>query len=42
MSTMAIPANGGEALAWLQALAGYLADLDAASLPAAELGRYIR
>jgi len=42
MCTMAIPASGGEALEKLQSLAGYLADLDAASLPAEELGRYIR
>ncbi len=42
MCTMTAPASGGEALATLQSLAGYLADLDAASLPAEELGRYIR
>ncbi len=42
MCTMTVPASGGEALAKLQALAGYLADLDAASMPAEELGRYIR
>ena len=39
---MASPASGGEALAKLRSLAGYLADLDAASMPAEELGRYIR
>ncbi len=42
MCTRTVPASGGEALATLQSLAGYLADLDAASLPAGELGRYIR
>ncbi len=42
MCTEAVPASGGEALAKLRSLAGYLADLDAASLPAEELGRYIR
>jgi hypothetical protein len=42
MCTEAIPASGGEALAKLRALAGYLADLDVAQLPAEELGRYIR
>ncbi|MGH3203529.1 MAG: DUF222 domain-containing protein, partial [Streptosporangiaceae bacterium] len=42
MCTEAIPASGGEALAKLRALAGYLADLDAAQLPAEELGQYIR
>ena len=42
MCTMTAPASGGEALATLQSLAGDLADLDAASLPAEELGRYIR
>jgi Domain of unknown function (DUF222) len=42
MCTMAVPANGGEALAKLQSLIDYLADLDAAQLPAEELGQYIR
>ena len=42
MCTMTVPASGGEALAKLQSLAGYLADLDAASMPAGELGQYIR
>ncbi len=42
MCTMAVPASGGEALAKLRSLAGYLADLDAASLTAEALGRYIR
>jgi hypothetical protein len=42
MCTEAIPASGGEALAKLRSLAGYLADLDVAQLPAEELGRYIR
>ena len=42
MCTEAIPASGGEVLAKLRALAGYLAELDAASMPAAELGQYIR
>ncbi len=39
---MASPASGAEALAKLRSLAGYLADLDAASMPAEVLGRYIR
>ena len=39
---MADPASAPEALAKLQALAGYLADLDAASMPAEALGQYIR
>ena len=42
MCTMTVPASGGEALAKLQSLAGYLADLDAASMPAEELGQCIR
>jgi hypothetical protein len=42
MCTEAVPASGGEVLAKLRALAGYLAELDAASMPAAELGQYIR
>ena len=42
MCTEAIPASGGEALAKLRSLAGYLADLDVAQFPAEELGRYIR
>ena len=39
---MTVPASGGEALAKLQTLAGDLADLDAAELPAEVLGEYIR
>ncbi len=42
MCTMADPAGASEVLAKLRSLAGYLADLDAAQLPAEELGRYIR
>jgi hypothetical protein len=42
MSIMAVPAGGSEALAKLRSLAGYLADLDAASMPAEVLGEYIR
>ncbi len=42
MCTMTVPGSGGEALAMLRSSAGYLADLDAASMPAEELGRYIR
>ena len=42
MCTEAIPASGGEVLAKLRSLAGHLADLDAAQLPAGELGQYIR
>ena len=42
MSLTSSPSSGSEALAKLQSLAGYLADLDAASMPAEELGRYIR
>ena len=42
MCTTTVPANGGEALAKLQAVIDYLADLDAASLPAEALGHYIR
>ena len=37
MCTMAVPASMGEALEKLQTSAGYLADLDAASLPAEAL-----
>jgi len=39
---MSSPGSGGEALAKLLSSAGYLADLDAAELPAGELARYIR
>jgi hypothetical protein len=42
MCTMTVPGSGGEALAKLRSLACYLAGLDAASMPAEELGRYIR
>ncbi|MGH3258407.1 MAG: DUF222 domain-containing protein [Streptosporangiaceae bacterium] len=42
MSIAAIPAGGGEALAKLLFSAGYLADLDAAQLPAEVLGQCIR
>ena len=42
MCTMTVPGSGGEALARLGSLACYLADLDAASMPAEELGQYIR
>ena len=42
MSISAFPAGASEALAKLQSLAGCLADLDAASMPAEALGQYIR
>jgi hypothetical protein len=42
MCTMADPMSAPEALAKLQTLVGYLADLDAAALPAEALGQYIR
>src|SRR5579862_4325372 len=42
MCMMTDPASPAEVLAKLRALAGYLAELDAASMPAAELGQYIR
>ncbi len=42
MCTMADPMSAPEALAKLQTLAGYLADVDAAELPAEALGQYIR
>src|SRR5579863_5004736 len=42
MCTMADPMSAPEALAVLQAAAGYLADLDAVELPAEELGQCIR
>jgi len=42
MCTMTVPGSGGEALAMLRSSAGYLADLDAASMPAEALGQYIR
>ena len=42
MCTMTVPGSGGEALAKLQSSADYLADLDAASMPAEALGQYIR
>ena len=41
MCTMTVPASGAEALERLQALVGYLADLDAASLPAAALAELL-
>ena len=42
MCTMADPMSAPEALAKLQTLAGDLADVDAAELPAEALGQYIR
>ena len=42
MSAMAVPASAADAVEKLQALAGYLAGLDAASMPAAALGQCIR
>jgi hypothetical protein len=42
MCTTVVPANGGEALEAVRAGLGYLADLGAASMPAEELGQYIR
>ncbi len=42
MCTEAVPAGGGEALATLRSVAGYLAGLDAASMSAEALGQYIR
>jgi len=41
MCTKAVPASMGEALETLQTSAGYLADLDAASLPAAALAQIL-
>ena len=42
MCTMTVPASGAEALEKLQTLVGYLADLDAASLPAAALAELLQ
>ena len=42
MCTMTVPGSGGEALATLRSSACYLADLDAASMPAEALAHYIR
>jgi hypothetical protein len=42
MCTMAVPASRAEALAMLQTSVGYLADENAAELPAEELGQCIR
>ena len=42
MSIAAVPADGSEALAKLRSSADYLADLDAAQLPAEALAQYIR
>src|SRR5579864_7019674 len=42
MCTAADPMSAPEALANLQTLAGHLADMDAASMPAEALGQYIR
>jgi hypothetical protein len=42
MSAMPVPASGAEAVEKLQALVGYLADLDAASLPAGALGQLLQ
>jgi hypothetical protein len=42
MCTMAVPGSASEALAKLQSLVGYLADLDAASMPAEALAQCIR
>src|SRR5579862_8291769 len=42
MSIVAVPADGSEALAKLRSSADYLADLDAAQLPAEALAQYIR
>ena len=42
MSTASAPASPAEALEMFQTSVGYLADLDAASMPAEELGWYIR
>ena len=42
MSIMSVPTDGGEELAKLRSSVGYLADLDAAQLPAEALAAYIR
>src|SRR5579863_2554493 len=42
MSIMSVPTDGGEELAKLRSSVGYLADLDAAQLPAEALAGYIR
>jgi hypothetical protein len=42
MSAMPVPASAADALDTLQTLAGYLADVDAAELPAAVLGQFLR
>jgi hypothetical protein len=42
MSTVIVPANAAEALQMLEAGAGFLADLDAAGMPAEAAGGYLR
>jgi hypothetical protein len=42
MGAMAVPASAADALEKLQVLVGYLADVDAASLPAEALGQLLR
>src|SRR6516162_7028569 len=42
MSTVTVPANAGEALGMLECAAGYLADLDAAQMPAEALAGCLR
>ena len=42
MGAVAVPASAAEAMQMSQTSAGYLADLDAASMPAEVLGQYIR
>jgi hypothetical protein len=42
MSTVTVPANGSEALEMLACAAGFLADLDAAQVPAGALAGYLR
>jgi Domain of unknown function (DUF222) len=42
MSTVIVPASADEALAMGEAVAGFLADMDVASMPSEAIGRYLR
>ncbi|HYB16003.1 MAG TPA: hypothetical protein VEF71_11100, partial [Streptosporangiaceae bacterium] len=42
MCTLMVPANAAEALGMLEGAAGFLADMDAAGMPAEALGECLR
>ena len=42
MCTMTVPASAAEALGMLECAAGFLADMDAAGMPAEALGECLR